>query len=415
MGKLTDAAIRRAGARTKPYKLADGGGLYLHVQPNGARYWRLKYRSRGKEKLLALGVYPGVSLKNARNGRDAAKRLLKEGLDPVTARKEQRRAVEIASANTFERIACEWVGQQRHRWTPDHADRVLKSLEKDIFPDLGDRPISEMTAQELLATLRKVEKRGATETAQRIMQRCASVFRYGVVTARCAGNPAADLKGALKPHKASSRKALAAADLPEFLKKLDAYDGRLETRIALRLLALTFTRPGEIRAAEWTEFDFDKVEWRIPAARMKMRSEHVVPLPRQALEALEELRPLTGRYRYLFPNQSDPKKPMSVNTLLYAMYRMGYHSRATAHGFRATASTILNEQGFKPDVIERQLAHAERNKIRAAYNRASYLPERRKMMQAWADYLDGLATGANVVALKAGGEKQGPRTVSGVA
>jgi integrase len=396
---LTDTAIRKAKGRERPYKLADGGGLYLLVNPTGKKYWRLKYRHWGKEKVLALGVYPEVTLAQARDGRDDAKRLLREKQDPVATRQRQRQAAESAAANTFEHIAREWVAQQRHSWTPDHADRVLKSLEKDVFPEIGTQPISEINAQELLVTLRKVEKRGATATAQRSLQRCSAIFRYCIASSRCTSNPAADLKGALKPHKTTSRAALSAAELPEFLNKLDIYDGRPETKIALRLLILTFVRPGELRAAQWSEFDLAKAEWRIPAERMKMRTEHVVPLSTQAVKALEELHPLTGYRRLLFPNQSNPQKCMSENTLLFAMYRMGYHSRATAHGFRATASTILNEQGYRPDVIERQLAHVERNKVRAAYNRASYLEERRKMMQAWADYLDGLATGANVVPL----------------
>lgn len=399
---LTDTEIRKSKARERPYKLADAGGLYLLINPAGQRYWRFKYRHAGKERLLALGTYPGVTLAQARQGRDDAKRLLKDGQDPVTTRKRQRRATESAAANTFERVAREWAKQQHERWVPGHRDRVLDSLEKDIFPDIGSRPIHEVTAQDLLETLRRVEKRGATETAQRILQRCSSVFRYGISSGKCASNPATDLRGALKPHVATSRAALSDKELPEFLKKLNAYEGRPETKIALRLIMLTFVRPGEIRGAEWGEFDVEKAEWRIPAARMKMRAEHVVPLSSQALQALEELRPFSGRSKLLFPNMANHEKPMSENTLLYAMYRMGYHSRATAHGFRATASTILNEQGFRPDVIERQLAHAERNKVRKAYNRAQYMDERQKMMQAWADYLDGVAAGGNVVSIKAG-------------
>lgn len=398
---LTDTKIRNARPRQKPYKLFDGGGLYLHILPSGARYWRLKYRFGSKEKVLALGVYPAVSLKQARAGRDGAREVLEAGQDPVLARKRERRARETAAANTFEAVAREWIEHQRHRWTPDHTARALGSLGVDIFPALGAVPIAEVTAQDLLAAIKCIERRGATETAHRVLQRCGAVFRYAIASGRCVGNPAADLRGALKPHQRDSRAALTVKQLPEFLKKLPKYDGRPETRIALRLLALTFVRPGELRAAEWSEFDLDNADWRIPAERMKMRTAHVVPLSRQAIEALEELHPLTGSSRYLFPNQSDHAKPMSENTLLYAMYRMGYHSRATAHGFRATASTILNEQGWRPDVIERQLAHAERNRVRAAYHRSEYLEERRRMMQHWADFLDGLAAGANVLTLKA--------------
>ncbi len=390
---LTDRAIRALRPREKPYKRSDEKGLYLLIKPTGSKYWRLKYRYAGKEKVLALGVYPDVPLAEARDGRDDAKRLLKAGKDPVATRRRERRIAESDAANTFEAIAREWAGKQR--WSPAHTDRVLQSLEKDIFPELGAEPISTITAQDLLAVLRKAEKRGVTETVHRLLQRSGAVFRYGIASGYCASNPGADLRGALTAHKATSQLALSAAELPEFLRKLAAYNGRPETRIGLWLLALTFVRPGELRAAEWSEFDLD--EWRIPAERMKMGDEHVVPLSRQAVEALNELRALTGHSRYLFPNQSNHEKCMSENTLLYAMYRLGYHSRATAHAFRATASTALNEQGWRPDVIERQLAHTERNKTRAAYNRASYLQERREMMQHWADYLDGLLAGGNVV------------------
>lgn len=397
---LTDTAVRKARARERAYKLADGGGLYILVNTSGKKYWRLKYRHAGREKLLALGVYPELTLAQAREGRNDAKRLLKSGHDPVITKKRLRRAAETAASNTFEHVALEWLEQQKGRWTAGHTYRVKLSLEQDVFPQIGTQPITAVTAKDLLASLRRVENRGATETAGRLLQRCSAIFRYAIACGKGAANPAVDLRGALKPHVRANRAALSATELPDFLKKLNAYDGRPETRTGLRLLALTFVRPGELRAAEWSEFDLAKAEWRIPAARMKMRAEHVVPLSQQAIEALEELRPLTGQSRFVFPNVADHQKPMSENTLLFAMYRMGYHSRATAHGFRATASTILNEQGFRPDVIERQLAHAEKNKVRAAYNRAEYLEERRRMMQHWADFLDGLATGAEVVSLK---------------
>jgi integrase len=311
---LTDTAIRRAKPRERPYKLADAGGLYLHVQPTGQRYWRLKYRHAGKEKVLALGVYPDVSLAKARAGRDDAKRLLKEGRDPVSTRKQQRRAQQVAAANTFESVAREWVDHQRARWTHDHAERVLGSLEKDVFPDIGSRPISEITARELLLTIRaRVERRGATETAQRILQRCGAVFKYGIGEGKCTGNPAVGMSAQLKPHVSANRPALSEKDLPEFLRKLDAYDGRPETKIGLRLLLLTFVRPGELRGARWDEFDLGRAEWRIPAERMKMRAPHLVPLSRQALAALEALHPLTGRSPFLFPNMAKHDKPMSEN------------------------------------------------------------------------------------------------------
>lgn len=397
---LTDVAIRNAKPGERAYKLTDGHGLYLLVNPDGGKYWRLKYRYGGKEKLLALGVYPEVKGADARQQRDDAKRLLKTGLDPSAVRKAQKHATVVASSNTFESIACEWVKQQQNRWVPEHATRVLASLEEEIFPALGSRPISAITAPELLAALRKIESRGALETAQRVLQRSDAVFRYAVATGRAERSPAGDLRGALKAPKREHRHALSAADLPEFLRKLDAYDGHAQTKLAIRMQVLTWVRPGELRGAEWAEFDLEAAEWRIPGERMKMRQPHIVPLARQALEALEQLRPLTGGGKYLFPNQSNARACMSENTVLFAIYRMGYHSRATGHGFRATASTILNEQGWRADAIERQLAHKEPNKVRAAYHRSEYLDERRKMMQAWADYLDTFAAGDKVTPMK---------------
>lgn len=397
---LTDPAIRKAKGREKQYKLADAAGLYLLVKPDGSKYWRLKYRHSGKEKLLAIGVYPQVTLAAAREARDGAKALLKQGLDPVVTRRQVRYAAAVATRNTFELVARDWIDKQRLRWVPDHAERVLQSLEADVFPDIGSRPMSEITAPELLLTLRKIEKRGALETAQRILQRCGSAFRYGIASGICLNNPAADLRGALQAPSRSNYAALSAADLPEFLTELGAYDGRPETILALRLLLLTWARSGELRAAQWPEFDLKQAEWRIPAERMKMRTPHLVPLSRQAITALKALQKITGSQDYLFPAVSSPTKCMSENTMLYAIYRMGYHSRATGHGFRATASTIMNEMGWNADAIERQLAHKERNKVRAAYHRSEYLPERRKMMQAWADYLDALAAGGEVVEMR---------------
>jgi len=403
---LTDVRCRKAEPREKPYKLFDIGGLFLLVSPGGARkpkglkHWRLKFRHGGKEKLLALGVYPEVTLADARADRDDAKRLLKQGIDPVLFRKQQRRSVEIAVANTFEIVARQWHEKQKHQWIAHHAASVIESLETNVFPDVGDRPIREITAPDLLTTMRKVEKRGALDVAQRVLQRCSAVFRYGIASGLCINNPAADLRGALKSPKSKNHAALSEADLPGYLTKLQAYDGRRETKHALRLLLLTFVRTGELRGAEWTEFDIEAAEWRVPAERMKMKVEHIVPLSRQAIEEIDALRLITGHSRYLFPNVAKPEKCMSENTMLYAIYRMGYHSRATGHGFRTTASTILNEQGFHADAIERQLAHAPRDKVRAAYNKAEYLPTRRKLMQAWADYLDGVAAGAKVLQIR---------------
>jgi integrase len=399
---LTDRSIQtKAKPTDRAFKLFDAHGLFLLVKPNGGRYWRLQYRIAGKQKLLALGVYPEVSLKEARDKQADARKLLRNGVDPAEAKRAQKRQRKAQSENSFEAIAREWHGKQG-RWTANHAARVLSSLEKEVFPSIGARLIHEITPVEILETVRKVEKRDALDVASRILQRVSSVYRYAIQTGRVTYNPAADLVGSLKTRKVTHRAALSRADLPEFLSKLQNYDGQPVTRLALHLVVLTFVRSRELRGARWDEFDFDRAEWRIPAERMKMSSEHIVPLSRQAIAVLDELKPLTGSYELVFPNQNNLTRPMSENTLLYAMYRMGYHSKATVHGFRATASTILNEMGHRPDVIERQLAHAERNKVRAAYHRSEYLEDRRRMMQAWADYLDSLQSGAKIIPLRAG-------------
>lgn len=390
---LSATAIRNAKAADRAYKLADGGGLYLLVRPDGARYWRLKYRFAGKEKLLALGVFPDVSLAEARDARDDAKRMLRERQDPSAERRAHKRLVEHAAANTFEALAEDWLRAMRNRWTPSHAERIRASLDANLYAEIGARPVTEITSRELLAALRKIEARGAHDMAHRVQNRASAIFRYAVAEGRAERDPAADLRGALAAPERRNYNALAQKDLPEFYAKLEAYEGEPVTKLALRLLALTFVRTIELRGAEWTEIDLDTAEWRIPAERMKMREPHIVPLSRQALTILRKLQAITGAGRLLFPHRTNPTKPMSENTVLFALYRMGYHSRATGHGFRSTASTILNELGFPGDAIERQLAHVPRNKVRAAYNRAQYLPERRRMMQEWADLLDAFAAG----------------------
>jgi integrase len=397
---LTDTAIKKTKPADKPFKLYDGRGLYLLVQPNGAKYWRLKYRFSEKEKVLALGVYPEVTLAEAREQCLQARKLIGKGVDPVAAKQAAKRQHQAQCGHSFENIAREWHAKQG-RWTADHAHRVLSSLEKEIFPWIGAKPIGEITAPVIVDVVGRVEKRNALDVAARVLQRVNAVYRYAIQTGRTTYNPAADLAGSLETRKVIHRAALSRAELPEFLSKLQVYDGQPITRLALNLVVLTFVRSRELRGARWGEFDVERAEWRIPASRMKITAEHIVPLSRQAIAILDELRPLTGRYDLVFPNQNNLTKCMSENTLLYAMYRMGYHSKATVHGFRATASTILNEMGFKADVIERQLAHAERNKVRAAYHRGEYLDERRHMMQVWADYLDELVSGANVVPLRA--------------
>jgi integrase len=386
---LSDAKVRNASPKAKPYKITDGEGMFLLVTPSGSKYWRLKYIFVGKEKLLALGVYPEVSLADARERRLQARKILAAGNDPGEVKKEAKRLAGLKNNNAFETVAREWFEKRKHGWVDSYSERMLARLESHIFPKLGQRPIADITAPEILAMLRVVESSGALDTALRVMQICGQIFMYAIATGRAERNPVPDLRGALKTPVPKHHPYLKADELPEFLQKLDIYDGTLLTKLALRLLLLTFVRTTELRAAEWTEINWDKAEWRIPAERMKMRDPHIVPLSSQAVAVLRELQKLSGNGTYIFPNEHNLVTFMSENTMLFALYRMGYRSRATGHGFRATASTILNENGFMPDVIERQLAHAERNKVRAAYNHAQYLTERRKMMQWWADYLDG--------------------------
>ena len=387
---LSDAKCRSASTQAKISKLADEQGLYLWVYPDGRKYWRLRYWQLGKEKSLSLGVYPEISLKEARARRDAERQKLNNGLDPSSERKAKKLLDKLSAENSFEAIAREWHGKRSHTWTPKYAASAMRRLEADIFPKIGSQKISEIAPPQMLAVLRMIESRGAHDLAHRVQQVCGQIFTYAIVTGRAERNPVNDLRGALTPVVKKHNAYLKADELPEFLKKMEAYDG-LQTRLAMKFLLLTFVRTGEMRGAKWDEIDMDKAEWRIPAERMKMRDPHIVPLSKQAIAVLKELKPYTGHWAHVFPNQHKPQGQMSENTILYALYRMGYHGKSTGHGFRATASTILNEHGFAPDVIERQLAHAERNGVRKAYNHAQYLPERRKMMTWWADYLDKAA------------------------
>lgn len=400
---LTDTRVRNAKPTAKSYKLSDGGGMYLLVTPDGARYWRLDYRFAGKRRTLAFGVYPTVTIASARTRREEARALLAKEIDPGAVKKATKRVAKLAAENTFEAVGREWLAKQRNRLAPRYSALVLARLEADIFPQIGSRHIADIGALELLDALRKVEKRGVIETARRLRQTCGQIFRYAIATGRAKEDPSPALRGALgSPGRPHGHKAMALNEVPNFLSALEAYDGDPRTRLALRLMVLTFARTSELRAARWSEFenlDANEPLWRIPAERTKMRREHVVPLTPQAMAALCELRVLPGSQAspFLFPSPSR-EGCMSNNTMLYALYRMGYHGRATVHGFRAMASTALNEMGFRPDVIERQLAHQEQNAVRAAYNRAEYLSERRAMMNRWADYLDALA-GRNVLSL----------------
>jgi integrase len=388
---LSDAKARNAKPKAKPYKLADGEGLFLLVLPSGGKYWRLKYFFADKEKVLALGVYPQITLADARERRIQARKLLATGKDPGAVKKEAKRLTKVKSANTFETVSREWYEKRKHEWAASSAKTKLIRLEGHILPKLGQKPIADITAPDVLELLRVIEGNGTLDTARRVMQMCGQIFMYAIATGRAERNPVPDLRGALKTPIVKHQAFLKENELPLYLKKLEEYDGHPQTRLALRFLLLTFVRTTELRAAEWVEIDWEKAEWRIPAERMKVKEEHIVPLSVQALIVLRELQGQTGNRQYVFVNLHNSKKYMSENTMLYALYRMGYHSRATGHGFRSTASTILNENGFMPDVIERQLAHSERNAVRAAYNHAQYLPERRKMMQWWADYLDRVA------------------------
>ena len=389
---LSDIAVRAAKAAAKPYRLADEKGLYLEVAPTGGKWWRLKYRFAGKEKRLSLGVYPTVTLKDAREKRDAARKLLASHIDPSVERRIQKASRIERAANSFETVAREWFAKRSPNMADSHRSRVLRALERDVFPWLATRPVAEVTAPELLLILRRIEGRGAAETAQRLRQICGQVFRYAIATGRAECDPAADLKGAIIVPRGGRFPAITEPKaLGALLHTLWGYQGTFVVRSALRLAPYTFVRPGELRKAEWRELDLDGALWKIPGPRMKGRVEHLVPLSRQAVEVLRELQPLTGSGRLVFPSVRSAERPMSDNTVLAALRRLGVDkSEMVGHGFRADASTLLNEQGWNRDAIERQLAHNERDPVRAAYHRADYLAERRRMMQAWADYLDGL-------------------------
>ena len=397
---LTNTAIRNARPSEKPVKLFDGGGLYLLLNPNGSRWWRLDYRFKGKRKTLSMGIYPEAGLKEARARRDSARKQLAAGIDPSATRKAEKAA--RGGEDSLEAVAREWLAKYAPRWAPGHASKIIGRFERDIFPWLGARPVREITAPDLLEVLRRIEARGAIETAHRAHQNCGRVFRYAIATGRAERDPAADLRGALPPVKEKHHAAITDPKaIGALLRAIDGYQGSFVTQCALRLAPLTFVRPGELRKAEWSEIDLEAAEWRIPAERMKMRAVHIVPLSVQVLASLRELYPLTGSGHYVFPGLRTPSRPMSENTVNAALRRLGYaKDEMTGHGFRSIASTLLNEQGWHRDAIERQLAHGERDAVRAAYNYAEHLPERRDMMQAWADYLDGLKNGAEVVPLR---------------
>lgn len=403
---LTDTEIRQAKPVDKDLWLSDEKGLRLLIKPNGSRYWRLKYRFAGKQKTLALGIYPEVSLKQARQAVAEVRQQVASGVDPSLKRKQDKYARVQEQATSFKTVAEEWWNHQKGTWKDDHANRVWSRLRDNAFPALGDRPIAQIHPQDVIGVIRQIERRDALDVSQRVLQDVKRVCRYAVQTGLLSNNPASELTGITKSRKSSHRASLPREELPVFLQSLDSYheQGRLLTKLAIELLVLTFVRPGELRGARWDEFDLAEAVWRIPAERMKMGTDHIVPLSKQALAIIEQITPISGQYALLFPSERERARPMSDNTMRRAIFKLGFDgtqegkSKANPHGFRATASSILNETGFNPDAIERQLAHMERNGVRAAYtHHARYLDERKTMMQWYADYLDSLKQGGKVV------------------
>lgn len=400
---LSGTQVQNAKPAKKNYKLFDGKGLFLLVATGGGRLWHFKYRFEGKEKKLSFGTYPEVSLADAREKRDAARKQVAAGIDPGEARKAEKRVGSEKAANSFEAVAREWHARQKGVWSEGHAVRTLQRLEHNVFPCVGARPIAAITAPELLMVFRRIESRGALETAHRARFVCGQVFRYAVATGRAERDPAADLRGALTPIKTRHHAAITdPKQVAELLRAIDAYQGSFVVKSALQLAPLLFVRPGELRQAEWSEIDFEAAEWSIPAERMKMKVAHLVPLSDQAVAILRELHALTGRSRFLFPSGRSFTRPMSNNAVNAGLRRMGYSvDEMTGHGFRAMARTILDEVlQVRVDFIEHQLAHAVKDPNGRAYNRTAHLAERRKMMQTWADYLGGLKAGAKILPLK---------------
>ncbi|HXQ31146.1 MAG TPA: integrase arm-type DNA-binding domain-containing protein [Steroidobacteraceae bacterium] len=412
---LTDTSIRTIKPRKKPIRLFDSGGLYLEIAPTGGKWWRFKYRFAGKEKRLSLGVYPvvplagrkgksGQRIEGARDKRDQARQLLAQGIDPGVHRKALKSATVERAANSFEAVAREWYAKNSDAWVPAHRGRILRRFERDVFPWIGGRPVAEVTPPELLAVLRRIESRGAIETAHRALSNCGQVFRYAVATARAERDPSGDLRGALPSAKGEHFAAVTDPNrVAELLTAIDGYHGTLTVRCALRLAPLVFTRPGELRHARWADIDLASAEWRYIAS--KTDTPHIVPLCKQAVEILRELHPLTGNGVYVFPGARSPSRPMSDNAILSALRSVGVSKDSmSGHGFRAMARTILDEVlKVRPEYIEHQLGHAVKDPNGRAYNRTAFLSERRKMMQQWADYLGVLKAGSNVTPIKRAG------------
>ncbi|EPT9140330.1 tyrosine-type recombinase/integrase [Klebsiella michiganensis] len=386
---LNDMQIRRAKPEAKAYTLGDGQGLSLLIEPNGSKSWRFRYRYAGKPKMISLGVYPTITLADARSRRDDARKLVAEGKNPSEVRKEQKIALQTESESAFEKIATEWHQMKSAKWSAGYASDIMEAFQNDIFPYVGTRPIGEIKPLELLNVLRKIEKRGALEKMRKVRQRCSEVFRYAIATGRAEFNPAADLSSALEVHQSNHFPFLKADELPDFLRALDSYTGSRIVQIATKLLMITGVRTIELRAALWSEFDLDNAIWEIPAERMKMRRSHLVPLSTQALDLLNELKMMTGNYRYVFPGRNDPNKPMSEASINQLIKRIGFSGRVTGHGFRHTFSTILHEKGYSSAWIELQLAHIDKNSIRGTYNHAQYIEGRREMIEWYANIIFG--------------------------
>jgi len=399
MAGLTDTEIKRAKAAEKAYSMGDGGGLYLWVKPTGGKLWRWSYRYEGKEKLMSLGKYPDVSLAQARGRHSEARKLLATGVDPMAQRKAEKTAEKIAVENSFQSVTTQWLEHWQEGKSPRHVDSVRRRMEADILPCLGARPIAEIEAPELVAMANAIQDRGALDIAKRALETVGQVFRYGIAHGYAKRNPATEIRPSdiLKSSPKINYARIDAKELPTLLRRIEVYQGKQVTRLAMKLMSMTFVRTTELIEAKWGEFDLENARWDIPPERMKMRTPHIVPLPRQALEVLEMLRDFTGSNEWLFPGDLNPAHPMSNNTILAALKRMGYKGRMTGHGFRGLASTILHEQGYAHDHIELQLAHAPRNAVSAAYNHALYLEPRAKMMQDWADFLERTQRGGKVL------------------
>ncbi len=402
---LTVREVMEAKPKAKMYRLADGKGLFLQVDSRGGKYWRFRYKISGKENMIGFGTYPEVSLGQARDKRFAMRKTIAEGIDPGAQKRTEKRLAVFRAENTFEAVAKEWFRTNKSKWTPEHADRLWRRIEIHLVGELGKRPIADISTLELLSAIRKVEgqkitrdekrikRRGGTEVSHRVLQTSSAIFNYAIVTERMKSNPAFPLRDgrALKPHKAKNYPTIKAKEIPEFLQRLEDAKTSLQNKLAIRLMLLTFVRTGELRKSTWKDVDFEAKEWRLPAHIMKMREEHIVPLSDQAIELFKELQKLSGHRELLFPPQQHRKQMlMSENTINMVIKRIGYKGKLVGHGFRALASTTLNEMGYRADVIERQLAHAEPNKIRGAYNHAEYLSERQELMQKWADLIDSL-------------------------